>query len=348
MRILIVSRYKSNFADHQLPFVTEQGEALRNAGCEINYFLVKGNYIAAVKALKVKISECHPDIVHAHFGLSAITTELQSLVPVVTTFHNGETLNWHVNLLSSLMSLRAKHVIYVAQHIRDLSYFKAKNYSIIPCGVPMEQMVITPKYEARKQLGWAPNKKYILFGGAFDNKRKNYKLLREAVERVQRIESNGGKERDWHSVEGGEQLGDIVCVEMKGLSRTECVLRMCACDLFALPSHSEGSPQALKEAMAVNCPCLATDIADVRELFGNEPGHWLLRNPRKTHERWDADDHSLNEMVELLKQALAFEGRTKGRERILALGLTNEQVAKRIIAIYQVILHERSVEECNV
>ena len=37
------------------------------------------------------------------------------------------------------MSLRAKHVIYVAQHIRDLSYFKAKNYSIIPCGVPMEQ-----------------------------------------------------------------------------------------------------------------------------------------------------------------------------------------------------------------
>ena len=77
------------------------------------------------------------------------------------------------------------------------------------------------------------------------------------------------------------------------MSRDECVLRMCACDLFALPSHSEGSPQALKEAMAVNCPCLATDIADVRELFGNEPGHWILRNPRKTHERWDGDERSL-------------------------------------------------------
>ena len=118
----------------------------------------------------------------------------------------------------------------------------------------------------------------------------------------------------------------------------ECVLRMCAADIFALPSHSEGSPQALKEAMAVNCPCLATDIADVRELFGGEPGHWILRNPRKTHERWDGDEKSLDEMVELLKDALTFEGRTNGRKRIEELQLTNEAVAKRIIKIYKSIL----------
>ncbi len=336
MRILIVSRYKNNFADHQLPFVTEQGEAIAKALREfdnghltfenepsvVEYFLVKGNYIKAVGALKAKIREFKPDIVHAHFGLSAITAELQNLVPVVTTFHNGETLNWHVNLMSSLMSLRAKHVIYVAQHIRDLSYFKAKNYSIIPCGVPMEQMIITPKEEARKQLGWNPDKKYILFGGAFENKRKNFELLKKAVDKLQTT---------------NDKL-QIACIEMKGLSRAECVLRMNAADLFALPSHSEGSPQALKEAMAVNCPCLATDIADVRELFGNEPGHWILRNPRKTHERWEGDENSLREMMELINDAMMFEGRTNGRERILKLGLSNEQVAKRIIDIYNEIL----------
>ena len=393
MRILEVSRYKNNFADHQLPFVTEQGEALRAQGCD----LVRGNYIKAVGALKAKIREFQPDIVHAHFRLSAITAELQSLVPVVTTFHNGETLNWHVNLMSSLMSLRAKHVIYVAQHIRDLSYFKAQHYSIIPCGVPMEQMTIIPKDAARRQLGWDPDKKYILFGGAFANLRKNYPLLRSAVEilcnqknteknkesqayAAQSVIANQSaneqdslhtncqspsantdesdlhdslqknvdfiicekseKKYSWTPVEGGEMYGDVVCIEMKGLSRAECVLRMCACDLFALPSHSEGSPQALKEAMAVNCPCLATDIADVRELFGDEPGHWILRNPRKTHERWDGDERSLDEMVELLKAALSFSGRTHGRERILELGLSNEQVAQRIIAIYQEVLRE--------
>ena len=323
MKILEVSRYKNEYADHQLPFVAEQGESLRAAGCDVEYFLVKGSYLLAVRKLKEKIREFKPDIVHAHYGLSAITAELQNKVPVVTTFHNGETLRWYINFLVSLMSLRAMHIIYVAQHIRDMSYFKAKNYSIIPCGVPMEQMIITPKEEARKQLGWDADKKYILFGGAFDNERKNYKFLKEAVEKLSSLDS---------------RLSSIECIEMKGLSRAECVLRMCACDLFALPSHSEGSPQALKEAMAVNCPCLATDIADVRELFGNEPGHWILRNPRKTHERWNTDERSLFEMVELLKKALVFEGRTKGRERIMELGLSNEQVAKRIIKIYKEIL----------
>ena len=317
MRILEVSRYKEQFADHQLPFVTEQGEAIRALGHEVDYFLVRGNYLRAVGALEAKTREFKPDVVHAHFGLSAITAELQSLVPVVTTFHNGETLNWHVNLMSSLMSLRAKHVIYVAQHIRDLSYFKAENYSIIPCGVPMDQCVVMDKAEARKQLGWSNDKKYILFGGAFDNLRKNYPILRDAVERIG---------------------GDIEIVEMKGLSRAECVLRMNACDLFALPSHSEGSPQALKEAMACNCPCLATDIADVKYLFGDEPGHFILRNPRKTHERWDGDEKSLDEMVALLKEALAYGKRTNGRERILKLGLSNEQVAQKIIDIYNEIL----------
>ena len=415
MRILEVSRYKNNFADHQLPFVTEQGEAIRALGHEVDYFLVKGNYIKAVGALKAKIRSFQPDIVHAHFGLSAITAELQSLVPVVTTFHNGETLNWHVNLMSSLMSLRAKHVIYVAQHIRDLSYFKARHYSIIPCGVPMDQMTIVPQSEARRQLGWSPDKKYILFGGAFSNTRKNYALLRDAVAQLgsfsttpdsqlgsfstpsdallgpfhspsnpqlvpqltNNSSNNSQKEQanpqsdalacsptqqssplacslspdSASKTQLGEQgnspltahhspLPPIEIIEMKGLSRAECVLRMCACDLFALPSHSEGSPQALKEAMACNCPCLATDIADVRYLFGNEPGHWILRNPRKTHERWDGDEHSLDEMVELLKEALAFEGRTNGRERILALELSNEQVAQRIIQIYESVLKE--------
>ena len=344
MRILEVSRYKNNFADHTLPFVKEQGEAiahelrkldnghltLDNGASAVEYFLVKGNYVTAVRELKKKIREFKPDIVHAHFGLSAITAELQGLVPVVTTFHNGETLNRSVNLMSSLMSLRAKHVIYVAQHIRDLSYFKAKNYSIIPCGVSLEDCFLIDKAEARKQLGWSDDKKYIMFGGAFSNERKNYKLLEEAVDILN------------HQFETiNHKSAFIECIEMRGLSRYDCILRMNAADLFALPSHSEGSPQALKEAMACNCPCIATDIADVRELFGDEPGHWILRNPRETHERWDGDEKSLDEMVELLNEALKYKGRTNGRQRIVELQLTNEQVAKRIIAIYEDVLKRK-------
>ena len=212
----------------------------------IDYMPVRGNYILAVRELKRKIREFQPDIIHAHYGLSAITAELQCKVPVVTTFHNGETLNWHVNFLTSLFSRRAKHVVYVAQHIHDLVYFKAKKYSIIPCGVNMEDCHIIDQAAARQQLGFEDGFKYILFGGGFDNLRKNYAILREAVERIEQA--------TWVPVQGGERCGNIVCLEMKGLSRADCVLRMNACDLFALPSHSEGSPQR-------SPPCTGTHVA---------------------------------------------------------------------------------------
>lgn len=330
MKILIIGRYKKQFPLNLLPFVVEQGECLRQLGLTVEYMCVRGNYILALRELKRKIREFQPDIIHAHYGLSAITAELQSQVPVVTTFHNGETLNKHINLLTSLFSLRAKHVVYVAQHIHDLLYFKAKKHSIIPCGVNIDDCQPADQQSARQQLGFEDGVKYILFGGGFDNLRKNYAILRDAVERMEQA--------PWIQVEGGERCGNIVCLEMKGLSRAECVLRMNACDLFALPSHSEGSPQALKEAMACNCPIVATDMADVRHLLGDLPGHYILRNPRPTKERWDADEKSTDELVALLKEALQFEGRTNGLQRIIDLKLSNEQVAEQIKEIYDAIL----------
>ena len=337
MRILEVSRYKKEYAEHMLPFVKEQGEAIaqelckspvysvkctvENAPSVVDYFLVKGNYVKAVKALKAKIREFKPDVIHAHYGLSAITAELQGEVPVVTTFHNGETHSWWVNCLTSLFSLRAKHVIYVAQHIRDMVYFKAKHYSIIPCGVSLDDCILMDKTKARKKLGWNPDKKYVMFGGAFDNTRKNYKLLAEAVECLK-----------------NEGMNDIECIEMKGLSRKDCVLRMNACDVFALPTKNEGSPQALKEAMACNCPIVATDVADIKYLLGDLPGHYVLPNKKGNCAWWKGDEHSAEELAELLRQALAFEGRTEGRERIVELGYTNELVAKQIIKIYEDII----------
>lgn len=330
MKILIIGRYKPQFPQNLLPFVLEQGESLRKLGITIDYMPVRGNYILAVRELKRKIRAFQPDLIHAHFGLSAITAELQSLIPVVTTFHNGETLNKHVNFLTSLFSLRAKHVVYVAQHIYDLVYFKSNKHSIIPCGVNMDDCHIIDPIAARQQLGFEDGVKYILFGGGFDNLRKNYAILRDAVERIEHA--------PWVSVEGGERCGNIVCLEMKGLSRAECVLRMNACDLFALPSHSEGSPQALKEAMACNCPIVATDMADVRHLLGNMPGHYILRNPHITKERWDADEKSVNELVALLQEALKFKGPTNGRQRIIDLNLSNEQVAEQLLGIYKQVL----------
>ena len=126
MRVLIVARYKEQFPNNILPFVLEQGQALSEVGNTVEYFPIKGRYLNVQPLLKA-ISDFNPDIIHAHYGLSGVTAVLQNKVPVVTTFHNGETLSWPINFITSLFSLRAKHVIYVAQHIYDKCIFKRKD-----------------------------------------------------------------------------------------------------------------------------------------------------------------------------------------------------------------------------
>ena len=293
-----------------MPFIVEQGEAIRKCGVDVDYFAVGGkgllSYFTARKALMKKIKEFQPDLIHAHYGLSGITAVLQGKVPVVTTFHNGETLSFSSNILSSLFSLRTKFMVYVAQHIYDLAYLKRKkNYVILPCGIDLNDCVITDKEIARKELGFLPDKKYILFGGAFANLRKNYPLLKEGIELLKR--------------------DDIEVLEMKGLSRLQISKILSACDLFALPTKSEGSPHALKEAMACNCPIIATDVADIKHLLGDVEGHYLCS--------FDPKDVAVK-----VEKALAFNSRTKGRERIIELGLTNDLVAKKLVEIYKTII----------
>lgn len=310
MRILIVASYNAGKFNS---FVTEQAEKLKNEGCEVEYFGIVGQgikgYISNRKAYIQKIRECKPDIVHAHGGLSGLFAVLQNKVPVVITFHNGEILLPWVNLLSSIGATRAKFVVYVAEHIRQLSYYKHNHYTFIPCGINLSDCNITPYEEARKALGFEDTKKYILFGGAFDNLRKNYPLLKEAVSLL--------PDKD-----------NVVCLEMKGLSREECTLRMCACDLFALPTKSEGSPQALKEAMACNCPIVATDVADIKHLLGDVEGHYICK--------FDAQD-----VANQISKAFKFGKRTNGRQRVIELGLTNDLVAKKLVPIYKEVLKQK-------
>jgi glycosyltransferase involved in cell wall biosynthesis len=308
MKILIVCRYKENFSTHITPFVSEQGSEIAKLGIEIDYFTIRGNYIKSVYALNQKIKQFKPDVIHAHYGLSGLTSVLQRKVPVVVTFHNGETLSKLVNVISSFASLFAKYRIYVAQHIYDLCVFKRnKNYTILPCGVDVNVDELT-KDLARKELSLKKEKKYILFGGAFSNLRKNYPLLKQAVDLLNR--------------------NDIEIIEMCGLTREKITKLLFACDLFALPTKSEGSPQALKEAMICNCPIVATNVADIKHLLGDLEGHYIC-------------SFKPEDIADKINKALDFPNRTNGRKRIIELGLDSRIVAQKIVDIYNKVLDNK-------
>ena len=148
-------------------------------------------------------------------------------------------------------------------------------------------------------------KKFILFASAFDNAVKNAPLAKEAVSLMQN--------------DNAELL------ELKGFSREEVTLLMCAADAFLMTSFSEGSPQVIKEAMACGCPIVSVDVGDVKERVGGVDGCYV------------ADSREPQELSELLKRAKSYEGRTKGRERIEADGLDNRDVAERLMRIYNIV-----------
>lgn len=64
-------------------------------------------------------------------------------------------------------------------------------------------------------------------------------------------------------------LGVEDAVQLLG-HREDAADLLCGADVFVLPSHREGIPGALQEAMALEAPVVASDIGAVREALGPE------------------------------------------------------------------------------
>lgn len=300
MKVLIVASYnKSRFA----PFIEEQVEALRNRGVVCDYFGVEGKgvcgYLRNMSALRRKIAEFRPDVVHAHYGLSGLLANLQRTVPVVTTYHGSDINDPKVRPLSKISIRLSKCNIFVSQATMSLIR-PSRRFALIPCGVDLTNLQLTEKADARRKMGLQTDKKYVLFAGAFDNPVKNASLAKETV----------------------ALLPDVILLELKGYSREEVTLLMCAADAFLLTSHTEGSPQVIKEAMACGCPIVAVGVGDVEDRLQELDGCYVA----KTREP--------SELAGLLRKAIDCHRRTKGRERIIESGLTNDLVAKELMDIY--------------
>ena len=306
MKILVVASYNRNrFA----PFILEQTDALKRVGCEISFFGLQGKgfrgYLKNLSALKKKIKEDKPEAIHAHYGLSGLLANLQRRVPVVTTYHGSDINDKKVLPFSKLAMRLSAWNIFVSRKTLEIAKPK-RNYLLLPCGIDLTDLQLTEKQEARRQMHLVTDKKYILFAGAFDNKVKNAPLAKEAVALLEDPK--------------------VELIELKGYSRNEVTLLMCAADAFLMTSFTEGSPQVIKEAMACGCPIVSVDVGDVKERIEGVAGCFVAQN------------RDVNDLAELLNVALRFEGKTKGRERIEADGLDLNCISNQLLEIYHRIV----------
>lgn len=281
----------------------EQIAAVERQGVECDIFPVsrKGirGYLKTLPDLRRKIREWHPDLIHAHYGLCGLLANLQRKIPVVTTYHGSDINNPRVFLLSRIAIHLSSFNIFVSQRIIDKASPR-KHFALIPCGIDLDDYPLMDKSEARKRMGLDPDRKYVLFSGAFDNTVKNAPLAKAAMDLVP----------------------DAELLELTGFSRMQVATLMQAVDALLMTSFTEGSPQVVKEAMACGCPVVSVDVGDVRDVTEGVAGCFVT----------DRDEESLASAIE---EALRFGRKTSGRDRIIEKGLTNNLIARRIIDVYE-------------
>jgi glycosyltransferase involved in cell wall biosynthesis len=302
MKVLVVARCKNGkFA----PFITEQVVALEMQGVECVFFGVHNRgllgYLRQYPRLLRELASFRPDIVHAHYGLCGVFANFQRRIPVVTTYHGSDINDPNVLRLSRVSIRLSRFNIFVSKNNIETAAPK-RNYALIPCGINLKDYPLIGKAEARRRMGLSQEGRFVLFAGAFDNLVKNAALAKEAV----------------------SLLPDVKLIELKGYSREEVAALMQAVDALLMTSHTEGSPQVIKEAMACGCPIVSVDVGDVKEIVEGVDGCFISEASPKA-------------LSESLQKAFRQSGRTLGRCVIIQKGLTNDLIASCIVNVYKKI-----------
>jgi len=316
-RVLVVTNLWPTESDPGYgSFVQAQMESLRPLGVEFDTMFIDGrasrwNYLRGVGRMRRLLRQKRYDLIHAHFGLSGWVARCQFRAPVVVSFMGDDVLGrprrdgsitayGRFLQVSSFLLARivAACIVKSAEMKSRLGLASAR---VVPNGVDFAAFRPLDRNEAHQALGLDPAKKYVLFPYDPAEQRKRYDLIQAAVAEAQVSHPS------------------IEILHVRGVPRERMPLYMNAADLLVLASIFEGSPNAVKEAMAVNLPVVAVDVGDVRELIGRTEGCFIV--PR--------DAKALAEkIVEVCRRSL----RTRGREDIARLSIEN--VAKQVVAVY--------------
>ncbi len=308
MKVLFVS--SGNRGKASAPVANQAGSIDRYAeDANIKMYAVKGKgvsgYLQNIRSLKKTIKSYDPDLIHAHYSFCGFLSILTFTgKPVITSLMGSDLqLKFHWRVMLSVASLFWKAIIIKSEAMRK-RYVFAPTY-VIPNGVDFAKYSHLEKEKARAMLGLSPDKIYVLFLADPQRKEKNFLLTEQAFRAL--------------AIPGAELL------VKHGIPHEETKLYYYAADVLALSSLYEGSPNVVKEAMVCNCPVVSTRVGDVEILFGETPGHFIAGS--------DISGFS-EKMYEAIRFSVAHN-RTGGRNRIIALELDAETVAKKIVSLYR-------------
>lgn len=297
-------------------FVQAQMESLRPLGVEFDVQFINGrvsrwNYFGAVPELWRRLRSTRYDLIHAHFGLSGWVARCQLRTPVVVSFMGDDVLgrfarSGHITLYGRLLQASSwllarlvRGVIVKSGEMRStLGLHSAR---AIPNGVDLNLFRPMEQGEARRALGLDPARKFVLYPYDPAEQRKRFDLIEAAVASARR------------------EIPQLEILHARSVPRERMPLYMNAADVFVLASLAEGSPNALKEAMATNLPVITVDVGDAARLVGSTAGCYIITRDAEAIAR---------KIVEVCQAGK----RSHGREAIAPLSIEN--VARQILVVY--------------
>ena len=216
---------------------------------KFNYFIKRSEFKNYININKV-------DIVHYHYGLTAIIGLFSNIkAKQIITFHGSDIQDYKTHRIVSKAAIkRFDFEIYVNKAMTEI--VKPKNYDVIPCGVNSKIFHPVNEVHCRAKLGLPLDKKIILYAGNKNVKEKNYSLFSKCIKVLKQRDKN------------------IITAELYSMGRESVALMINASDVVVLTSVSEGSPQIIKEAAFCHKPIVTSNVGDVRNILeGSNNSH---------------------------------------------------------------------------
>ena len=295
------------------PFFAEQLRALSRNGVDSTTLPVSGpsgsrsvthflRYYQKVLARTLRPGTAGDwDVIHANFGLVAPHALAQPVRPVVLSLW-GSDLMGKYGTVSRWCARRCDAVVVMSEEMADLVDVECH---VIPHGIDFERFAPRSRREARASLGWKSDSRHVLFPYAPDREVKDYPRAERVVERA-------GDRSDAPNA-------PIRLHAVHGISHEEVPTYMNAADAMLMTSRREGSPNAIKEALACNLPIVATDVGDVGErLDGVYPSYVC-----------DTDE----DLASALTTVFDIDARSNGRETVEDASL--ERTGEQLRAVYE-------------
>lgn len=204
---------------------------------------------------------------------------------------------------------------------------------------PKPQVAAVDVQSLRTRLGIASDERIVLTVGRLSREKAQIDLL-AAYKRLRAM--NPDISSKLIIVGDGPERGRLeAAADAHGIKErviftgqiSEVQLFYAAADVFALPSHSEGSPNVLLEAMAANLPIVATAVGGVPEILEDNESALLV--PVN-------DAHAMAAAIArvLTDQNLA-ERLTNNSAALIASQFTPEKYVRALVEIYSEVIDRR-------